>query len=469
MYKRIVTTLVLAALSIFSAVQAEEVEYDLSEVVTHVEDNRWFLSLHGGVVVSDDSDFDNGPSFGLSLGKPFRNTWGPGVWALEGTLRYDDLGTENAGDYERLGISAQGLWFPFNDPFIYPSDGTHYFAMAGIQGARIEWLGEEFGGYGPMLGLGILMDWDWVRLRADLRYRLDDVSGTGPVPDDTYYTWAPTVGLTFPLGAAPTLPDYDSDNDGVPNNRDKCPNTPPGVKVGPDGCPLDSDGDGVPDTYDKCPDTPPGVVVDADGCPLDSDGDGVPDSRDKCPDTPEGVIVNADGCPLDSDGDGVPDGIDQCPGTLPGLEVNSKGCVIPQVFELRGVHFEFDKSRLLLDSKVILDRVAESLMNEPDVKIMIAGHTDWIGSDAYNMKLSQARAQSVVDYLASKGIPIGRMTARGFGESQPVETNETDAGREHNRRVELHILEDENTTVEAPPPAPAEDPGSSTFGLQPPE
>ncbi len=466
MYKKIVTAFSIAATMACTSVMADEIEYDLSEVPQEVDDDRWFLSVHAGLVYADDSDFDNGPSFALSIGKPVFSAWGLGSWAAEGTLRYDDLGTKKAGDYQRTGLSLQALWFPLTDPFVYPSDSTHFFGSFGIQGAQMEFLGEKFGGYGPQLGIGLMHDWDWVRLRLQTEYRLDDISGKGVVPEVNYYSYVTTVGLTFPLGDAPSLPNYDTDNDGVPNNRDKCPNTPPGVKVGPDGCPLDSDGDGVPDSYDKCPNTPPGVAVDSDGCPLDSDGDGVPDSRDKCPDTPEGVVVNSEGCPLDSDGDGVPDGIDQCPGTLPGLEVNSKGCVVPQVFELRGVHFLFDKSILLLDSKVILDRVAESLMNEPTVKVMIAGHTDWVGSDAYNMKLSQQRAESVVNYLISKGIPANRLSAKGFGESQPVESNETDAGREHNRRVELHILEDD--TVAIPPPAeaqPVEEAPKSTFAL----
>jgi OOP family OmpA-OmpF porin len=143
----------------------------------------------------------------------------------------------------------------------------------------------------------------------------------------------------------------------------------------------------------------------------------------------------------------VPDGLDKCPDTLPGVKVNSSGCAIPQVVELRGVHFEYDKSTLLLDSKAILDRVALSLKSEPDVRIQIAGHTDAHGGDAYNQRLSDARAKSVVDYLASRGIPRERMTWKGYGESQPVEPNENPDGsdnpdgREHNRRVELHILD----------------------------
>src|SRR5581483_9214643 len=131
------------------------------------------------------------------------------------------------------------------------------------------------------------------------------------------------LGLSLMLASQPAL---DTDHDGVPDKRDRCPNTPPGVQVDPRGCPVDSDADGVPDGIDKCPGTAKGVEVDATGCPIDSDGDGVPDGLDKCPDTPAGAAVDASGCPVDSDGDGVLDGIDQCPNTPPGAPVNAFGC-----------------------------------------------------------------------------------------------------------------------------------------------
>jgi OOP family OmpA-OmpF porin len=88
----------------------------------------------------------------------------------------------------------------------------------------------------------------------------------------------------------------------------------------------------------------------------------------------------------------------------------------------------------------VLDKVAESLSNEPDVNIIIMGHTDSVGSDAYNLKLSQARAESVVRYLTSKGISQSRQVAKGYGESKPVADNNTDEGRERNRRVELQVI-----------------------------
>jgi outer membrane protein OmpA-like peptidoglycan-associated protein len=120
----------------------------------------------------------------------------------------------------------------------------------------------------------------------------------------------------------------DSDNDGIADKYDKCPDTPIDVKVDANGCPVDTDGDGVADYLDKCPNTPTGVTVDAVGCPVDSDGDGVPDYLDKCPNTPTSVKVDAVGCPIDTDGDGVPDYLDKCPNTPTGVNVDASGCAI---------------------------------------------------------------------------------------------------------------------------------------------
>lgn len=197
----------------------------------------------------------------------------------------------------------------------------------------------------------------------------------------------------------------------------------------------DSDGDGVPDDRDQCPNTPAGVAVDASGCPLDTDGDGVPDYKDECPGTPAGVEVNASGCPLDSDGDGVPDYMDQCPNTPAGAEVNALGCEADVV--LQDVNFEFDSAKLTPGAERILDGVAQKLSANENVRVRLEGHTDSIGSDSYNKDLSQRRANSVKDYLTSQGIAASRMQAIGYGEEQPIATNETAAGRAQNRRVEL--------------------------------
>jgi outer membrane protein OmpA-like peptidoglycan-associated protein len=256
----------------------------------------------------------------------------------------------------------------------------------------------------------------------------------------------------------------DTDHDGVPDGIDKCPDTPAGATVDATGCPIDSDHDGVPDGIDKCPDTPAGALVDATGCPIDSDGDGVPDRLDKCPNTPKGTPVNAEGCPiaLDSDGDGVPDNVDKCPGTPKGVPVDATGCMIlfqreappsaqpgaparpgapprPTLI-LRGVTFRTGMSVLTSDSYAVLDQVAGSLLANPDIGIEIAGYTDNTGPMGVNLRLSQARAAAVRAYLARKGVGPARMVARGYGSRSPVASNTTPAGRAQNRRVELHKL-----------------------------
>lgn len=196
--------------------------------------------------------------------------------------------------------------------------------------------------------------------------------------------------------------------------------------------PLDSDGDGIPDSKDRCPGTPSGVQVDARGCPLDSDGDGVPDYLDKCPGTPSGVRVDAQGCPLDSDGDGVYDYMDKCPGTPAKAKVDERGCWV-----LEGLFFETDKADILPQGYPILYEVITVLKANPGVKVEIQGHTDSRGSDAYNQKLSERRARAVRDYLVKAGIKADRLTYKGYGESKPAVPNTTAANMAKNRRVEL--------------------------------
>jgi hypothetical protein len=199
--------------------------------------------------------------------------------------------------------------------------------------------------------------------------------------------------------------------------------------------PKDADCDGVPDPIDECPGTPLGVTVDARGCPLDSDGDGVPDYLDECPDTPRGLKVDSRGCPPDSDGDGVPDDLDKCPGTPKGARVDNEGCwVIDEAF------FDFDKRDIKPRFYPIFDEVTEVLTNNPSLKIVIEGHTDNIGTKAYNQKLSKERAEAVKRYLIKKGIKSERLRTAGYGFSMPKASNETAEGRAINRRVKLEPL-----------------------------
>ncbi|HPR53171.1 MAG TPA: OmpA family protein [Deltaproteobacteria bacterium] len=180
----------------------------------------------------------------------------------------------------------------------------------------------------------------------------------------------------------------------------------------------------------------------------DSDGDGVADDKDRCPDTPRGASVDTSGCPTDSDGDGVYDYLDKCPGTQPGMKVGADGCPIPvatrsaEVTEAgtwiyKGVQFEINKADLRPSSYGVLDEIAEGLKTQAAIKVEVQGHTDNTGSPEYNMKLSQARAESVKEYLVDKGIAPERLTAKGYGMTRPLVPNDTAQNRAKNRRVEL--------------------------------
>lgn len=237
----------------------------------------------------------------------------------------------------------------------------------------------------------------------------------------------------------------DGDGDGVFDGDDACPATPAGSRVDVAGCRYDRDGDGVFDEMDDCPQTPANTAVDARGCPPDSDGDRVYDTVDACPNTAQGVEVDARGCESDGDGDRVPDSIDACPNTAQGVEVDQRGC--PILFEedetelvLDGVTFETASDQLTPNATVVLDRVAEALTGYPEVRVRVTGHTDSVGAREYNLTLSQARAESVLEYLASRGIARDRMEALGHGPDLPIADNATAEGRQLNRRVQLERI-----------------------------
>lgn len=260
------------------------------------------------------------------------------------------------------------------------------------------------------------------------------------------------TGLTFAFGDRSDP--LDDDGDGVFNDRDKCPNTPLGCRVDADGCPSDSDGDGVCDGKDQCADTPAGARVDSNGCPSDSDGDGVLDGIDECPNTPSGCSVDARGCPSDSDGDGVCDGLDRCSDTPSGTTVDSQGCPLSEremellntgMIRLTNVHFDYDKSTIRPDAHAVLDSVGEVLTKWPGLNIEIRGHTDSRGSEQYNHDLSHRRAEAVRAYLLNRFTHFQptQLTAKGFGESEPVAPNTSEEGMAQNRRVEFVVLNKE--------------------------
>lgn len=138
---------------------------------------------------------------------------------------------------------------------------------------------------------------------------------------------------------------------------------------------------------------------------------------------------------MDSDGDGVPDDKDRCPDTRPGVEVDETGCEI--ILRLRGALFDFDKSNLKPEAIQILEAALPQLTKHKTKRFEVAGHTDSVGTDEYNLALGTRRAKAVQDYLVEHGIDASRLQVKSYGESQPVADNESKAGRAQNRRVEL--------------------------------
>jgi OOP family OmpA-OmpF porin len=236
-------------------------------------------------------------------------------------------------------------------------------------------------------------------------------------------------------------PDADNDADGIVDRADACPN-----EAGPiesRGCPvLDKDGDGVPDPEDRCPDVA-GVKALA-GCP-DTDQDGLADAEDRCPDV-AGLLENG-GCPdADKDGDTIVDRLDKCPeqfGAPPDgcpkkytlVEVKKEKIEIKQQ-----VHFASAKYRVLPDSFALLNQVVQVLTDYPKMRVTIEGHTDTVGSEASNMRLSQRRAEAVRDYLVAKGVAPDRLEAVGYGPTKPIASNKTAKGKAKNRRTEFRIV-----------------------------
>ena len=208
-------------------------------------------------------------------------------------------------------------------------------------------------------------------------------------------------------------------------------------------CPSEEEAAPVVEAAPVCAEVPPaGALLDAQGCAYDSDGDGVVDGIDMCANTPEGVAVDRVGCPLDSDRDGVADFEDMCPGTPLGTIVDETGCPLAgeKLLSLTGVNFAFDKAVLTSDAKDILEQAVTLLKNTDSViEVRVEGHTDSVGSDAYNLKLSQERAEAVVAFLVSRGVKSRSLVAVGMGENSPIADNATDAGRAANRRVDFVV------------------------------
>ena len=198
-------------------------------------------------------------------------------------------------------------------------------------------------------------------------------------------------------------------------------------------------GDGVADKDDRCPSQ--AGPAELEGCP-DSDGDGIADRDDRCPEAAGNQALA--GCP-DEDGDGIADLDDKCPDEA-GIAQN-KGC--PEVKEetkkileqaLTGVQFQSGKDVITRSSYEILNNVVSIMQDNPSYNLRIEGHTDAQGKDDFNLELSKKRAAAVKKHLTDKGVDASRLTSEGYGETKPIEDNDTAAGRAKNRRVELTVV-----------------------------
>jgi OOP family OmpA-OmpF porin len=314
--------------------------------------------------------------------------------------------------------------------------------------------------------------------RVDLRHGLTAGRIDGTVSTVELH-FGVTTGWDLTRGpATPPPPPRDTDGDGILDRDDECPAEPETMNGfrDRDGCPdvADRDGDGILDPDDRCVEDPETVngVDDDDGCPeIDHDGDGLVGSRDACPTDAEDFDKHQDedGCPdLDNDGDGKPDAADVCPAdpeVYNGFD-DDDGCPdeLPRVIKqytgvIQGITFEFAKARIRPASKKTLNQAAKILREYAAIRIRIEGHTDDRGSRERNLALSQKRADAVKWYLVDQGIAADRIETVGHGPDVPRATNKTNKGRAENRRIEFHIIVDDQTgTVVSPAPAPESQP-----------
>ncbi|MFD2517297.1 OmpA family protein [Salinimicrobium flavum] len=364
---------------------------------------------------------------------------------------------EAAGSVNQLTKFGDDRW---DDLTYYALDGTFNYSFRGEDGwfdpvlgagAGYTWVDDN--GHATFDGTGGINFWfsDFFALTVQTMYK-------HAFDDDYNSHWQHAAGIKFAMGGK------DTDGDGVYDKDDECPEEPglaefngcpdsdgDGIEDRNDECPMeagtaefngcpDTDGDGISDNKDECP-TVAGLA-EMNGCP-DADGDGIKDSDDECPN--EAGPAENNGCPWeDKDNDGVLDKDDECPEVAGTVENN--GCPEPTVEVIeelneysRTILFDLNKSSIRSESEETLQSIADIMKEYPQTIFHIEGHTDSTGSESYNEKLSRERAASVRQFLIGAGIPESRMTSEGYGESQPIASNNTAKGRQENRRVEISL------------------------------
>jgi outer membrane protein OmpA-like peptidoglycan-associated protein len=429
-----------------------------------VESGSPGFALHGGLRLPTGGEYTGQAGTQLDLAAAAAGRSGAIGWTANlglGLTKAEQLGDLDLGTSLDPGI---GLHYALSDALLLGTELTSTITLAGglgpfnknpTEGHLYAQYASDAGlvltggaGTGLVAGVGA----PDIRLFVNIGYH---TLGVPPVYDQD------ADGILDEVDACPTepedpdsyededgCPDLDNDQDGIPDERDQCPRQPEDMDTFKDldGCPdPDNDGDRVLDTEDECPKQ--AGTIQTRGCP-DADADGIVDSLDNCVD--EAGPKAAGGCP-DSDNDRIPDKRDACPDEPADPRVDparSDGCpkrvvvTLHKIEILEKIHFETGKSKIAKDSFTLLDEIAAVLVENPDIKqVEIAGHTDNVGNEDTNMKLSQARAEAVMMHLVKKGgVDPERLVAKGYGPTRPVQDNTTEEGRAANRRVEFVIL-----------------------------
>lgn len=379
-------------------------------------DGIYVLPMVSATNPDDKRRLDDATGFDLGIGYKISERF-----ALEVDGTFTELDRDNGQTTDMTGVTLRGLAYlgsVLSDAFVSFGIGE---LTTDAQGQT----GREYSGLHVEAGLGYVLPLKIGRydfgVRADFRFRHNNgqeqdntVEFDNAGLSDTIYR----VGLHLPIGRRPPPPEPQPPepvamvepkpvcSDGADNDDDGRVDYPADP-----GCASADDGD----------ETDPAACSDG----KDNDGDGLVDHpEDTGCDSPGGVTE-----------------IGECRAAGVGRGLSLEGCEPGDVIVLRGVHFEFDRARLTPDAKQILDVVAEELAKYPDIRVELAGHTDARGSEAYNQRLSQDRAESVMAYLERLGIASDRMRPVGYGESRPIADNATEDGRSRNRRTELVVLD----------------------------
>ncbi|MQX53736.1 OmpA family protein [Alcanivorax sediminis] len=324
------------------------------------------------LILDDDRDISSkGLGGGLIYGRQLSDhLW----WETEGAGYGLDTGVDDVTDFFQYSLST-GVAYAFGD-----REGFTPFVLAQIGGIYNDVVPDDDDGLNLHANVGVgavtgpIFD-NGLKLRFEGRYMYDDfdgVSGTTSDGEGGFNDWRLSLGLEIPLGVTRTVEVEKI----VYQTRE------------------------VEKVVEK-------VVAEA-----DSDNDGIADSRD------------------------------MCPNTLAGGKVDGQGCLLKnQTISFNNIGFELNSAKITASSRPTLDKLADSLNAQTDFNVEIAGHTDSSGSAEYNESLSDKRANSVRKYLIEKGVAAERLTSRGYGEVDPVASNETAAGRAMNRRVEFRVSE----------------------------